>query len=86
MERGSREAEREGARARASVSVLDRLREREIRRPGKDGADDGAAAAAAAAAEGIMVLVELAWLSKTFGADDVLVRVGAWDARRRRQY
>ena len=66
MERGSREAEREGARVRASVSVSDRLREREIRRPGKDGADGGAAAAAG---EVIMVLVELAWLSSTFGAD-----------------
>jgi hypothetical protein len=49
------------------------LREREIRRPGKDGADDGAAAAAA---EGIMVLVELAWLSRTFGADDMFSFVG----------
>ena len=82
MERGSREAEREGVRkggrVRASVSVSDRLREREIRRPVKDGADSGAAAA-----EGIMVLVELAWLSRTFGA---LIRVGARDVRRRRQY
>jgi hypothetical protein len=75
MEQGSREAEREGvregvregARVRASVSVSDRLREREIRRPGKDDADYGAAAAA----EGVMVLVELAWLSRTFGADDM---------------